>query len=371
MKFFTGKKHIREYIAKKKKAKEDQKTLTNTPKNSNKKAHEVKPKTKKNSLGHKDYGTKECDRCNNEFQARSNTHRFCSDECYRIHNLELVKQKRKEKEKENIRKHFEKNKNGKYSSVIKKRLKKRKYKVTDARVMNYDSPTGKAYIGIAKKPLMPAVGYYGFEGVLIQTDNREFVQCHMCGKWFRSLNKHVQDKHNTNAKEYRKEFGLNITTALIPDSYSYAQENNARKSWQGITKKERKRRESILRATGNRAREKSMSNRGGTREKENAKGTCPEQLKFRLLEYIKQYKDLPSRSRKGDGGKVCKVLYRRFGSLNDGFKHYGLPARYRYGTRVEMVAPNQEQLIFNYNKDYNKQEVFAWMLANCPVLKSL
>jgi len=38
-----------------------------------------------------------------------------------------------------------------------------------------DSPTGKAYLGIAKKPLMANVGGYGYQGVLLQDSAREYV----------------------------------------------------------------------------------------------------------------------------------------------------------------------------------------------------
>lgn len=51
-------------------------------------------------------------------------------------------------------------------------------KISTSKIIDYpSSPTGKAYIGIAKEPLMPNKSGYGFEGVLLESSNRKFVQC--------------------------------------------------------------------------------------------------------------------------------------------------------------------------------------------------
>lgn len=106
-------------------------------------------------------------------------------------------------------------------------------------------------------------------------------------------------------------------------------------------------------------------------EYENEKGTCDLQIKFRLFEYIKMYKDLPSESsKKGEGRAICKVLVRRFGNLQKAFKHHGLPIRHRMGTTVELLAPNGKQMFFNYNQGYSKDKVLDWMIENCEALKT-
>jgi hypothetical protein len=104
-------------------------------------------------------------------------------------------------------------------------------------------------------------------------------------------------------------------------------------------------------------------------EHNNRYSICKKQLEYRLLGYIRAYKTLPSRSTKGEGGKICKALFRRFGSLSKAFSFYGLPTLKRYGSTFELLAPNGKVLFANYNKNYNRDMVYAWMLENTTVLK--
>ena len=102
----------------------------------------------------------------------------------------------------------------------------------------------------------------------------------------------------------------------------------------------------------------------------NRYGLCEKQLGFRLIEYIRKYKSLPSsRNVKGEGNIIRKALARRYGSPNEGFKHYQIPILYRTGTNVELLAPNGKQYFFNYNKaDYSPDAVYQWIVEQCPVL---
>jgi len=57
---------------------------------------------------------------------------------------------------------------------------------------------------------------FGEHGCL--ASDGEKIQCHVCGKWFRSLAPmHLERKHQMSADEYRKEFGLNKGTGLISE----------------------------------------------------------------------------------------------------------------------------------------------------------
>lgn len=270
--------------------------------------------------------------------------------------------------KEILEKYFIGNdKNG----TLRKYVRSRKLKVTDQRVIDYDSPTGKGFVGIAKSPLQKVEDGFGFKGVLMQTDNRTLCQCHICGKWFRLLAKHIEKLHQTTRDQYCKQFGLNASNGLVPDEYSYIRERAMRKVWENSaykikhTKRLRQQQSKAIKSS----LKKRLKSTTRTVEQENEHGTCELQIKYRLVEYIKRYKDLPSRSTKGEGGRICKVLRTRHGSLNEGFKAVGLPVRYRQGTSVELVAPDKAQLFFNYNKVYNKNEIYGWLEEHCPVLK--
>lgn len=41
-----------------------------------------------------------------------------------------------------------------------------------------------------------------------------FVQCHICGKYYHGLGHHVTQAHNITAKEYRRDFGLDLNCRL-------------------------------------------------------------------------------------------------------------------------------------------------------------
>lgn len=243
------------------------------------------------------------------------------------------------------------------------------YKIDDERTLpNGDSPTGKIYIGVAKHPLQEAKEGHGYLGVLSQTDNRQFIQCHVCGKWFRTITKNHLDGHNTTKQKYCERFGLYSSKALVSDAVSYKLEKAGRTLFlkQNIQ-------ENLHHMRKIREKQKRDNNGGKSAksiERQNMTGTCEKQLEYRLLEYIKKYKMLPSRSTKNEGGKICKTLHRRFGSLNLGFKHYKIPTRHRWGTTVELCSATKDDSIrFNYNQMYNRDEIYAWIVNNSERLR--
>ena len=65
------------------------------------------------------------------------------------------------------------------------------------------------------KPLQKSVppymkashGGYGYQGVTLYDELLDRVQCHICGRWFKSIGIHVSI-HDMKAWEYKKRFGL-------------------------------------------------------------------------------------------------------------------------------------------------------------------
>lgn len=239
------------------------------------------------------------------------------------------------------------------------------YKITDERfLLDYpDSPTGRAYIGVSKKPLQKADGY-GFQGVLLQTDNRQFVQCHVCGKWAKRLTDHIR-AHNMTKADYTKKFGLYTKNALVADATSYKLAVAGFKAIRVMTPETRSKSRALLKAQQKHGTRKQI----GKTEHDNKFGLCEKQLGYRLIEYLKIYQDLPSTQQKGEGMLISGALRKRYSSINLGLKHYGLPTRHRYGgTKVELIAPDGQQYFFNY-KTWNKEEVYRWMVDHSPVLQ--
>ncbi len=310
----------------------------------------------------KKYRTIRCDICSKVFEPTGAKQKTCSVECLNTKNAR--------KQKVKIRTFLDKFDlhHESYKKIL-RLVKNRKYLVKDERTIPYvDSPTGKAFIGISKKPLQPAKeGGFGYQGVLIQTDNRQFIQCHLCGKWLRKLSGgHLDKKHKITKIDYQNKFGLYAGNNLVSDASSYKYETSARKR----NDLDQNKNISLLKKHQKLVTHNSHKSVARKTEHENRYSICEAQLNFRLLTWIKQFKDLPSRSTKGDAGKVCKAIYRRYGSLNAGFKHYGVPVRYKQGTNVELVAQDSHQLFFNYNnKGYDKEKLFSWMVEHSPVLQ--
>lgn len=55
--------------------------------------------------------------------------------------------------------------------------------------------------------------YYGELGTLRHDGDR--VQCHVCGRWFKTLGVHTLIIHGLSEEEYKKVFGLNLQTGLV------------------------------------------------------------------------------------------------------------------------------------------------------------
>lgn len=292
-----------------------------------------------------------CSICKKRFEPRGNKQVTCSLECKK----RIDYKKAKEKVKKYFIKEISPNK-------ARAHTRNKALAIYDERTITYDSPTGKAYVGLAKRPLMKVDEGYGFKGVLLQTDNRELVQCHICGKWAKVISSNHLKKHKTNRLEYNAKFGLQDSTKLVCDASSYRYEASARKNplpnqMKKLAMTDQK---SAMQA---RKRVKQV----GKPEHDNKYGLCPLQLGIRLAQYITEYKMLPSEGIKGEGRRIARGLKKRHDSINNGFKYYFVPTIYRKGSSVELQSPDGEQFFFNYNRGYNREFVYGWIEQHCKI----
>lgn len=219
-----------------------------------------------------------------------------------------------------------------------------------------DAPTGKAYIGIAKKPLMENENEngIGFKGVLIQDEERKMVQCAECGRWLRQLGGHLKQCCGLRAREYKKKHGLYFSTALISDNMSC-------KISKGLAKKFPKGRDlpiKMLKVMSDQKKmkeavEKREARKNSNFERMNELGTCPEQLKQRMFEHICRFKSFPNS--KGRGKSLYQDIYRRFGSVKKAKKKWGLPigrpnsyfsTKYFFEDGSAIVSPSGDPFLF-------------------------
>lgn len=82
------------------------------------------------------------------------------------------------------------------------------------RKIKYDSPSGYAHIGKYVPPFEKNDTGFGFKGVVIEDFDSGKLQCSICGEWFEQMAQHLNHKHNLTSSEYKKQFGLLLSTAL-------------------------------------------------------------------------------------------------------------------------------------------------------------
>lgn len=294
-------------------------------------------------------------KCNKQFYSKHSTAKYCSK---KHSTLDKIKYFQFTITHTSGRQHTQKV-NSKDTYV------KEKEKYQD-KIISYDhSPTGKAYIGFNKEPLMPVKEGFGFEGVLLQDDSRQFIQCHNCGSWLKKLSiKHINKCSNgtLDTKTYRIKYGLYMAEGLVSDETSLKLTQNALKNKKPIASYQ-----STLQR--DEARKKSHTNESHTtRQWQNKHGNCPEQLKQRLKEFIVVNRELPSQHNRGRS--LYKILCRRFGSFGKGLQYYSLPNYERRGTNYYYTFADHTIYKFNINKLYDREALINMLFQKCSLFRS-
>lgn len=61
---------------------------------------------------------------------------------------------------------------------------------------------------------------HGYIGVIMYDDKEDKVQCHICGKWFSYLGRHIYTKHGESVDNYKIRNGLHLQTPLCGVGFS-------------------------------------------------------------------------------------------------------------------------------------------------------
>lgn len=157
--------------------------------------------------------------------------------------------------------------------------------------------TEPSYYGY-KEPLRPVKEGFGYMGVVTGNKERTHVQCHICGFYYSYLGKHLLT-HKTNAKEYKKTFGLSVKTSLIGEELR-------RKRIQAqlaVPPELRERRRQQMTKLGRSRKSRKGHGTKHSLEKKNQLGLCPDQILDRIqklavkmgrtprmIDYMKHYK---------------------------------------------------------------------------------
>lgn len=81
----------------------------------------------------------------------------------------------------------------------------------------------------AQAPFMEVARGSGFQGVIMYDDAEDKVQCHICGKYYSLLGKHVSATHNMTTEDYKIEYGLSLGVALCGTGISALRSKLGRK----------------------------------------------------------------------------------------------------------------------------------------------
>jgi hypothetical protein len=220
------------------------------------------------------------------------------------------------------------------------------------------SPTGSAYIGTAKRPLMQNEEGYGFQGVLLQDEKHEKVQCSGCGEWFAKITpRHLQSCCALSIPEYKVKFGLKSSQGLISDSLSRKLSELSIKH--GNLKPEN--------LDGKRYRSRGQTRRT-CRQTENLYATCPEQLKQALYEFIKSNHYLPTQRNRGSA--LYKTLVRRYGNFSKALEAHGLPSYHRRGTNMHYIFPDATEYSYNLRRFFDREVLYNLIMSKCPQINS-
>jgi hypothetical protein len=169
----------------------------------------------------------------------------------------------------------------------------------------------------AVEPFMSADGY-GYQGIILYDVIEDKIQCHLCGNWYKQITAdHLFHKHGIeNTREYKKMFGLYMSTPLESIGSRKLRSDKSKKTW--ITAPES--RKAQCRKLGS---TKGGMPKGRTKPAEfkNGKGICDAQLKDRALNLQSK---LGREIKLRDDNALGCALRRRYGSFEEAKKILGL-----------------------------------------------
>lgn len=207
-----------------------------------------------------------------------------------------------------------------------------------------------------KEPLKPVENGHGYLGTLAQTDDGEFVQCHICGQLCYNLGSHVFNFHNLKADEYRQKFQLGRRTPLCSDVASKDYKNRALDRMAKMTPDERQEQIDNMRAVA-----KLSHSKGNPRSLEalNKDGMCPDQLISHILKCAEALSKNPTHKDFTEfyGGKYVGAINRTFGSWNSAKKQANL-APNKSGSRIvwnKGQSRYTDEMLLEYLSNHYKQ----------------
>ena len=190
-------------------------------------------------------------------------------------------------------------------------------------------------IGNYKEPLRqinPNLGY-GFVGALLETHDGERVQCHVCGKLFSNLGKHLGKAHDMTSREYKLKYALAQTSGLISETERLRRiegyERYRQRVGAAIVDARRERMQKLAVVASRKAYlKKGMA--GHSLEYKNKLGVCPDQILDHVAMLAKQLGYTPSqREFRDHNPRIERLLRLTFGTWLSALKALGMKPKGR------------------------------------------
>lgn len=171
-------------------------------------------------------------------------------------------------------------------------------------------------------PFMPYRNGFGNLGVILEDPVTKKIQCHLCGKLFHSVARHILHKHDITLEDYRKEVGLALGTPLVSRSTSRKIRNN-------FVKKPQEEQEEIIKRLqsynknlhSGKYSKKSQRGRYSSKQYENTFGTCELQAQAYFWTLYNKEKKIP---RTDDDPKLKYLVYKYFDSYEKALLAWGV-----------------------------------------------
>ena len=188
-----------------------------------------------------------------------------------------------------------------------------------------------------KEPLTSVRGGYGYYGALLLTEDKNYVQCHICGGLYTHVGVHLRHAHQMKASDYKKRFGLGGKTALIGEGVRKKMKEICYKRYHALSEEQKQemRKKAIPKTI-----EKNKTRRGVpiSLEARNRVGTCPDQTLQKIRDCVKAIGETPSRTDFRVWCNTQRYLHLakyHFGSWSKALKRIGRnPSKNRVGNRI-------------------------------------
>lgn len=169
-------------------------------------------------------------------------------------------------------------------------------------------------------PFMNYTKGFGYLGVILQDKTTGKIQCHLCGKLFKSVSKHIWHKHEINDFEYKLDVGLNNTTPLVCESTSKKHRDYYLENKKVIERTLRKNNKIIYEKKLIKVRQ-NIGRKCRVQQK-NLFGTCDLQAKEMFWAEFRKLGKIPTTDEMT--GSLKHIVFTRFQTYNEALKTWGV-----------------------------------------------